>query len=160
MRASLGHAPWNGNLFFPLDTCKFHQNSPGQLESEADLIASMEQTIATAAGSVEYELELFDGKMPAADAMALFHSAAVVVGVHGGALTNIVACRPGALLIELGFHAGFTRHYASASQGLGTVHVFRQKITLEDAIGCSLEANMRVTNGIPLGRSLSYQLTL
>jgi hypothetical protein len=35
-----------------------------------------------------------------------------------------------------------------------TVRVFRQKFTLEDAIGshaCSLEANMRVTNGIPLG---------
>jgi hypothetical protein len=34
---------------------------------------------------------------------------------------------------------------------------FRQKFTLEDAIGshaCSLEANTRVTNGIPLGRSL------
>jgi beta-glucosidase len=39
----------------------------------------------------------------------------------------------------------------------GTVRVFRQKFTLEDAIGsqaCSLEANMRVTNGIPLGSSL------
>jgi hypothetical protein len=34
---------------------------------------------------------------------------------------------------------------------------FRQKFTLEDAVGshaCSLEANMRVTNGIPLGSSL------
>jgi hypothetical protein len=38
----------------------------------------------------------------------------------------------------------------------GTVRVFRQKFTLEDAIGshaCSLEANTRVTNGIPLGSS-------
>jgi hypothetical protein len=38
-----------------------------------------------------------------------------------------------------------------------TVRVFRQKFTLEDAIGshaCSLEANMRVTNGIPLGSSI------
>jgi hypothetical protein len=36
----------------------------------------------------------------------------------------------------------------------GTVRVFRQKFTLEDAIGshaCSLEASRRVTNGIPLG---------
>jgi len=43
-------------------------------------------------------------------------------------------------------------------QGLhGTVRVFRQKFTLEDAIGshaCSLEANTRVINGIPLGSSL------
>jgi hypothetical protein len=39
----------------------------------------------------------------------------------------------------------------------GTVRVFRQKFTLKDAIGshaCSLEANTRVTNGIPLGSSL------
>jgi serine/threonine protein kinase len=39
------------------------------------------------------------------------------------------------------------------------VRVFRQKSTLEDAIAIgshafSLEANMRVTNGIPLGSSL------
>jgi hypothetical protein len=37
------------------------------------------------------------------------------------------------------------------------VRVFRQKFTLEDAIGshaCSLEANTRVTNGIPLGSLL------
>jgi hypothetical protein len=40
---------------------------------------------------------------------------------------------------------------------MGTVRVFRQKFTLVDAIGshaCSLEANKRVTNGIPLGSSL------
>jgi hypothetical protein len=47
----------------------------------------------------------------------------------------------------------------TANQGRGsirTVRVFRQKFTLEDAIGshaCSLEANMRVINGIPLGSS-------
>jgi hypothetical protein len=40
---------------------------------------------------------------------------------------------------------------------LGTVRFFQQKFALEDAIGSlafSLEANMRVTNGIPLGCSL------
>jgi hypothetical protein len=45
----------------------------------------------------------------------------------------------------------------------GTVRVFRQKFTLEDAIGshaCSLQANMRVTNGISLGRPPFYRLTL
>jgi hypothetical protein len=49
----------------------------------------------------------------------------------------------------------------SASIGVNThgctVRVFRQKFTLEDVIGChacSLEANTRVTNDIPLGSSL------
>jgi hypothetical protein len=43
------------------------------------------------------------------------------------------------------------------SRVMCTVRVFRQKFTLEDAIGshaCSLEANIRVTNGIPLGSPL------
>jgi tRNA A-37 threonylcarbamoyl transferase component Bud32 len=46
--------------------------------------------------------------------------------------------------------------HARANAG-GTVRVFRKKSTLEGAIGshaCSREANMRVTNGIPLGSSL------
>jgi tRNAThr (cytosine32-N3)-methyltransferase len=37
---------------------------------------------------------------------------------------------------------------------VGMVRVFRQKFTLEDVIGshaCSIEANMRVINGIPFG---------
>jgi len=41
--------------------------------------------------------------------------------------------------------------------------VLRQDFVLEDAIGsqaCSLEANMRASNGIPLELSLSCQLTL
>jgi hypothetical protein len=45
------------------------------------------------------------------------------------------------------------------SNKAGTVHVFRHNFALEDAIGshaCSLEANMRATNGIPLGSRCSY----
>jgi hypothetical protein len=47
--------------------------------------------------------------------------------------------------------------YTEVSLADGTVRVFRQTFTLEDAIGshaCSLEANIRVTNGIPLGSPL------
>jgi len=47
---------------------------------------------------------------------------------------------------------GLTESNASCS--CCTVRVFLQKFTLEDAIGshaCLLQANMRVTNGIPLG---------
>jgi hypothetical protein len=41
--------------------------------------------------------------------------------------------------------------------GRGTERVFRQNFALEDAIGsrtCSLQANMRLTKGIPLGSPL------
>jgi len=45
---------------------------------------------------------------------------------------------------------GLTASTVEAGFALGAVHVFRQKLTLEDAIGshaCSLEASRCVTNG-------------
>jgi hypothetical protein len=50
-----------------------------------------------------------------------------------------------------------THTFQLPMQSVGPVPVFRQNFALEDAIGshtCSLEANMRVTNGIPLGSPL------
>jgi tetratricopeptide (TPR) repeat protein len=52
---------------------------------------------------------------------------------------------------------GTVKQVCTSVLNLGTVRVFRQEFTLEDAIGshaCSLEANIRVTNGIPLVSSL------
>jgi hypothetical protein len=46
---------------------------------------------------------------------------------------------------------------------LCTVRVFRQKFALSDAIGshsCSLQVNMRVTNGIPLGIPLPLTVAI
>jgi hypothetical protein len=51
--------------------------------------------------------------------------------------------------------------YSNSSYTQCTVRVFRHKFTLEDAIrshACSLKANMRVTNGIPLGSPLLLPL--
>jgi hypothetical protein len=48
-------------------------------------------------------------------------------------------------------------HLLGFEADIGTVHVFRQKFTLADAIGshaCPLEENMLVTNGILLGSPL------
>jgi hypothetical protein len=53
--------------------------------------------------------------------------------------------------------ANYLDHSRIKTESLCTVRVFRQKFRLKDAIGshaCSLEANTRVTNGIPLGSSL------
>jgi hypothetical protein len=49
---------------------------------------------------------------------------------------------------------GLCSKHGGSSQTLCTVRVFRLNFTLEDAIGshaCSLEASMRLTNGMPLG---------
>lgn len=74
------------------------------------------------------------GALSIAEAAGLFHGATVVIGVHGGALSNIVFCQlppaPGAvagesddsgntrLVVELGFAAAQTRHYAHAAAAL------------------------------------------
>jgi hypothetical protein len=70
------------------------------------------------------------------------HSPVLLLPTNGGSATAASAAgakRTMPTMLELG--AGYGAR-------------FRQKMTLEDAIGshaCSLEANMRVTNGIPLG---------
>jgi hypothetical protein len=61
-----------------------------QLEDEAGLIDRI-----TAALPEGYSLEVFRGDASAANALNLFSSAAAVIGVHGGALSNIVACAEG-----------------------------------------------------------------
>ena len=63
-----------------------------------------------------YELVLFSGtEWTSADTIALFSHAIAVVGTHGGALSNVVFCGQGALLLELGFNSPITRHYAHAA---------------------------------------------
>jgi hypothetical protein len=54
------------------------------------------------------------------------------------------------------------RHKMLRQSLAGTMRVFRKAFTLEDVIGshtCSLEASMRVTNGIPLGCTLALIVT-
>lgn len=61
----------------------------------------------------------FEGDLPVADALLLFASAIVVVGVHGGALANVIACPRRSLLVELGYAGEHTRHYGAAAAALG-----------------------------------------
>lgn len=85
-----------------------------ELETEDELLNSVRAAVPDG-----FAVTVFDGKLPIPEALALFREAAVVIGVHGGALANILACGEGTLVIELGFAAGFTRHYAATALGLG-----------------------------------------
>jgi len=51
-----------------------------------------------------------------------FASAAVVVGVHGAGLTNLVACQEGATLVELLSGDGPFNHYFLMASCLGVRH--------------------------------------
>jgi hypothetical protein len=82
---------------------------------ERELVDAL-AAVAKAAG-VEF-VNFLAKDMSTAAALQLFRRAAAVVGVHGGALTNAVVCRPGALMVELGFASPFALHYAHMAAAL------------------------------------------
>eukprot|EP00035_Acanthoeca_spectabilis_P008519 m.155128 g.155128 ORF g.155128 m.155128 type:complete len:783 (+) comp14396_c0_seq2:174-2522(+) len=61
-----------------------------QLAEESGLVAAIEAALPEG-----FSLTVFRGNGTAVEALRLFASAAAVVGVHGGALANIVACAEG-----------------------------------------------------------------
>ena len=98
-----------------------------RLKEEDILFARL---VDEAANGEQTRVVRFDGgSSSVVEAAALFHGAAVVIGVHGGALSNIVFCKPATdgegddsaktrLVIELGFAAAQTRHYGHAAAAL------------------------------------------
>ena len=81
-----------------------------------------EDSAAAAAAAVP-EFVVFDGgKMSTAEAVALFSRAAVVVGVHGAALANILFSPSSALLVELGFKTPTAVHYEQSALALGLAY--------------------------------------
>lgn len=60
--------------------------------------------------------------LPVKEQLEAFAAAAVVVGVHGAGLTNLVACRPGATVLELLPGDGPFNHYFLMASVLGLRH--------------------------------------
>jgi len=54
---------------------------------------------------------IFDGSLNSKESVKLFANANVIIGVHGGALSNAVFTKPSSLLLELGFNSPWTAHY-------------------------------------------------
>jgi hypothetical protein len=86
------------------------------------------------------EFEVFDNSRGFSfeEALALFSRADVVVGVHGGALSNIIACKPGATLVEIGFAADAAQHYQHMARSLGMT--YRRVRAVADSLGRALGA--------------------
>ncbi|CUG94234.1 Hypothetical protein, putative [Bodo saltans] len=79
------------------------------------LVAAIKQ-VATAT----HDVILFESsKQSLLESLALFHGAAVVVGVHGGALANIMACTETTSLVEIGFNTIGAQHYKHVAGALG-----------------------------------------
>ena len=73
------------------------------------------------------------------DAIQLFHSATVVVGVHGASLSNIAFSRKGTTVIEMGFDIPQAGHYLHLARSLELRYV-----------GIRLEPNSRSFGAIEL----------
>lgn len=78
-----------------------------------------------------------DGTAPLAENLALYRSAKVVVGAHGGALSNIIACNQTTSVVEIGFHTPAARHYEHVARALGLPYqrVQVDRDALERALG-------------------------
>ena len=83
---------------------------------------------------------------PLRDSIRLFARARGVVGVHGGALANVVFCQSGSTVVELGFRTPQTWHYAHVASALGLdYHLFPLEVD-ERGAGGNL---VRVPPGTP-----------
>ena len=72
-----------------------------------------------------------------ADTIELFARARIVVGVHGGALSNVLFCPKGALLVELTVDSPYTRHYEHAAVALGLEYVGIPLVRDERGVGAN-----------------------
>jgi capsular polysaccharide biosynthesis protein len=71
-------------------------------------------------------------------ALRLFAGAVGVVGAHGGALSNLMACKAGTFVVEIGFKGDATQHYAHVSESLGLAYI--NVHVAADALGRSMGA--------------------
>ena len=107
--------------------------------AEADemrLMDALQRRAKSYAGGA-LELVVFDGSLSIADTIELFARARIVVGVHGGALSNVLFCPKGALLVELTVDSPYTRHYEHAAVALGLEYVGIPLVRDERGVGAN-----------------------
>merc|ERR1712086_974009 len=79
----------------------------------------------------------FDGKASPATTVAAFAKARAVVGVHGGALANILFCPSDAVVFEIGFSTPFAGHYRHLAAALGLKMVLLPLAANDRGIGAN-----------------------
>jgi len=96
------------------------QDATRSFVNEAAVVEGLEML----SSSLNLDLVLFRGEDSGVKAAVdVFHRAAIVVGVHGGGLANVVFCRQGALVIEIGMSEWeFRGMYGNIAQAVGVNH--------------------------------------
>lgn len=89
-----------------------------------------------------YSVQVFAPDTPLTDTIRAFAGASAVVAVHGAGLQNIMFCRPGTQVIELGFGAGL---YAAISRSLQLKY---RHVELPDFVWGSSNYTLRDVDGL------------
>ncbi|KAL3802132.1 hypothetical protein ACHAWO_004225 [Cyclotella atomus] len=122
------------NSKFRVIYCPRATSPTRSLKDEAELLEKLRETVTGLGGDVIlFEKAKGDNSTFAStksplefviDAVELFRSADIVVGVHGASLANIAFSKPGTRVIELGFEGlPQASHYRHISIALGLKHV-------------------------------------
>jgi hypothetical protein len=107
-------------------------SSSTRRSNESALVAALQGLLPAS-----WDLRVFNGSRGSWKSdMELFRRADVVVGVHGGALANIVACQRGAAVIEIGFRTVAGAAYGHVAKALG-LH-YRKVLVEADPLGRGL----------------------
>ena len=87
----------------------------------------------------ELALVVFDGgEYSSQDSIDLFSRARMIIGVHGGALSNIIFSSVGCTVIELGFTTVRSRHYHQMSVALGLAYHIVHLVPTDLGLGANL----------------------
>ena len=91
---------------------------------EPALVALIESTLAQSDLRSRYSVKVFSQSEGLEPTLRLFRGAAAVVGVHGGALSNIIACDAGTPILEIGFNSTGAQAYRHIASALGLPYFF------------------------------------
>ena len=75
--------------------------------------------------AAQRQLQFYDFSKPlksVKETRKLFEHARMIVGVHGGALTNTIFCKPATMIVELGFQTPYAHDYIHMSAALHYSH--------------------------------------
>jgi capsular polysaccharide biosynthesis protein len=95
--------------------CVRNNVSMRKFRDSTGLLEGLEELLSE---SSSHSFIRFEGNQDVREQIDMFSRAAIVVGVHGGSLANIVFCAPETVVFEIGFHTPQTDHYAHTSREL------------------------------------------
>ena len=90
------------------------------------------------------------GSMRPAEQFTLFASADLIVACHGSALANLIACSPGAKVIEIASYIEPTMFFTNISNALGLQHVLVEATAIDEDLLVSIDDVLRALSAFEI----------